>query len=367
MAYDDTKTNKDGIVRDPENTTTIYAEDWNDFVEDSITKDGDKTITVATSEADSGLTISSAISNPSDNMNLFKVETTDDEWNRPLVRINDNSTTGGAANIRLDSPNPDIEFVENDQDSPAGKYELAVQGDAFQINGRNNEDNSFENFIEFHRLGKSPNDMVKIKNDTTSATANILSLVNQANSSGASPGLSWQNSVGDVTTARLSSKAGSSYTDSDFKIQVADSSKELQDRLNIDVDGNFDFKNGSFSNIDNSPLITSGTISPSTIPTKVGDQYINTSTGVTYTAIGSSSSDDWKNTLPIVTRHLGSDCSGTDSATNRVLTHTTKVWDSVMILVQGRTLHPTDEFTISGNDITFLVNIFDADIIHIYN
>ena len=78
-----------------------------------------------------------------------------------ILVINDNSTDGGSANIRLDSPNPDIEFVETDQASPAGKYEIAVQGDALQINGRNAT--AFENFIEFHRTAKTPNNIFVIK------------------------------------------------------------------------------------------------------------------------------------------------------------------------------------------------------------
>ncbi len=83
--------------------------------------------------------------------NLMYLETTNSAWDRPLLRIIDNTTSGGAANIRIDSPNPDIEFVETDQSSPAGKFEIAVQSDTFQINGRNAADNSFEPITAFWR------------------------------------------------------------------------------------------------------------------------------------------------------------------------------------------------------------------------
>ena len=45
----------------------------------------------------------------------------------------------GAASIRIDDPNPDIEFVETGlpgTDPNAGKFEIAVQADQLQINGR---------------------------------------------------------------------------------------------------------------------------------------------------------------------------------------------------------------------------------------
>lgn len=86
--------------------------------------------------------------------NLVYIEATSASWDRPLLRIIDNSTAGGAANIRIDSPNPDIEFVETDQTTPAGKFEIAVQGDKFQINGRNLADNSFEQILNISRVDR---------------------------------------------------------------------------------------------------------------------------------------------------------------------------------------------------------------------
>lgn len=54
-------------------------------------------------------------------------------------------------------PYPDIEFVEIDQTSPAGKYEIVVQSDKLQINGRNNDDKGFETIVVFQRLGAAGN------------------------------------------------------------------------------------------------------------------------------------------------------------------------------------------------------------------
>lgn len=67
----------------------------------------------------------------------FSMTSDDDE--QPLLRLIQHSSTGAAASIRIDDPNPDIEFVETgltNPDAEAGKFEIAVQDDRFQINGR---------------------------------------------------------------------------------------------------------------------------------------------------------------------------------------------------------------------------------------
>jgi hypothetical protein len=56
------------------------------------------------------------------------VAATNPEYNQPALRIKQAGERGGAASIRIDDPNPDIEFVETDQDqkdAAAGKYEIA--------------------------------------------------------------------------------------------------------------------------------------------------------------------------------------------------------------------------------------------------
>ncbi|MGH9959936.1 MAG: hypothetical protein ACREBC_22905, partial [Pyrinomonadaceae bacterium] len=44
-----------------------------------------------------------------------------------------------------------------DQVAPAGKYEIAVQSDKLQINGRNASNTSFETMFVFQRLGAGGN------------------------------------------------------------------------------------------------------------------------------------------------------------------------------------------------------------------
>jgi hypothetical protein len=88
---------------------------------------------------------------------VLEVTATNPEYNQPALLIKQASKRGGAASIRIDDPNPDIEFVETDQSSPAGKYEIAVQSDKLQINGRNINDNGFETIVVFQRLAAGGN------------------------------------------------------------------------------------------------------------------------------------------------------------------------------------------------------------------
>jgi hypothetical protein len=63
---------------------------------------------------------------------VLEVSATNPDYNQPVLRIKQAGTRGGAASIRIDDPNPYIEFVETPQDpnDPAkGKYEIAVQSD----------------------------------------------------------------------------------------------------------------------------------------------------------------------------------------------------------------------------------------------
>ena len=83
---------------------------------------------------------------------LVYIETDNASWDQPLLHIKTAGTSGGATNIRLDGPAPQIEFVETDQTTPAGKYEIGVNGDQFYVAGRNSGDSSFERLAEFYRL-----------------------------------------------------------------------------------------------------------------------------------------------------------------------------------------------------------------------
>ena len=88
---------------------------------------------------------------------VLEVSATNPEYNQPALRIKQAGTRGGAASIRIDDPNPDIEFVETDQVAPAGKYEIAVQSDKLQINGRNASDKGFETIVVFQRRAAGGN------------------------------------------------------------------------------------------------------------------------------------------------------------------------------------------------------------------
>ena len=91
---------------------------------------------------------------------VLEISATNPEYNQPALRIRQASSCGGAASIRIDDPNPDIEFVETDQDpnDPAmGKYEIAVQSDKFQINGRNATNSGFETVMVVQRLAAGGN------------------------------------------------------------------------------------------------------------------------------------------------------------------------------------------------------------------
>ena len=88
---------------------------------------------------------------------VLEVSATNTEYNQPALRIKQASRRGGAASIRIDDPNPDIELIETDQVPPAGKYEIAVQSDKLQINGRNANDDGFETVVVFQRLAAGGN------------------------------------------------------------------------------------------------------------------------------------------------------------------------------------------------------------------
>ena len=88
---------------------------------------------------------------------VLEVTATNPEYNQPALRIRQAGRRGGAASIRIDDPNPDIEFIETDQAAPAGKYEIAVQSDKLQINGRNASDTAFETLVVFQRKAAGGN------------------------------------------------------------------------------------------------------------------------------------------------------------------------------------------------------------------
>jgi hypothetical protein len=89
---------------------------------------------------------------------VLEVAATNPEYNQPVLRIKQAGERGGAASIRIDDPNPDIEFVETGLTGPdpgAGKFEIAVQKDQLQINGRraavSPDEIGFDTIVVFQR------------------------------------------------------------------------------------------------------------------------------------------------------------------------------------------------------------------------
>jgi len=91
---------------------------------------------------------------------VLEVRNTNPKFNQPALHIKQTSDLGSAASIRIDDPNPDIEFVEVDPkktDPAAGKYEIAVQSDKLQVNGRKANNQGFENIVVFLRRAAGGN------------------------------------------------------------------------------------------------------------------------------------------------------------------------------------------------------------------
>ncbi len=92
---------------------------------------------------------------------VLRVRATNAEYNQPALRIDQASKRGGAASIKIVDPNPDIELVESDVADAAhparGKYEIAVQSDELQLNGRKEDDSGFESILTLQRSGAGGN------------------------------------------------------------------------------------------------------------------------------------------------------------------------------------------------------------------
>ena len=91
---------------------------------------------------------------------VLEVTATNPDYNQPALRIRQAGARGGAASIRIDDPNPDIELVETGLTGPdpgAGKFEIAVQADRLQINGRKASNAGFEAIAVFERLATGGN------------------------------------------------------------------------------------------------------------------------------------------------------------------------------------------------------------------
>lgn len=100
---------------------------------------------------------------------LVRMHCDNTSYAQPCLHIVQDGTSGAAANIRLDGPAPQLEFVEADQTTPAGKYELGVNGDLFYVDGRNAADNAFENIFRVARKGLGATNGHYVANMSTAA------------------------------------------------------------------------------------------------------------------------------------------------------------------------------------------------------
>jgi hypothetical protein len=117
---------------------------------------------------------------------VLEVSATNPEYNQPALRIRQAGKGGGAASIRIDDPNPDIELVETDQVAPAGKYEIAVQSDKLQINGRKANDDGFETLVVFQREAAGGNVGFRTKSQF-GAGRGVIGIANAAVAPSANP------------------------------------------------------------------------------------------------------------------------------------------------------------------------------------
>ena len=120
---------------------------------------------------------------------VLEVTATNPEYNQPALRVRQASILGGAASIRIDDPNPDIEFVEiglTGPDPGAGKFESAVRDDRLQINGRNANDSSFETIVVFQRLASGGNLGVRTK-DQFGAGKGVIAIANASTAPSVNP------------------------------------------------------------------------------------------------------------------------------------------------------------------------------------
>jgi hypothetical protein len=80
--------------------------------------------TLSTKANEGGLAITSNEGHLDSASSVLEMSATNPEYNQPALRIRQASKRGGAASIRIDDPNPDIEFDEaelTDLDLGAGK------------------------------------------------------------------------------------------------------------------------------------------------------------------------------------------------------------------------------------------------------
>lgn len=81
---------------------------------------------------------------------LLEVMGNDTSWASPIAVFESTSSASTAINLRLKDYNPDLEFQELGQTSPAGKMKIDLQNDQMRFLARNSVDNSYELGMKFN-------------------------------------------------------------------------------------------------------------------------------------------------------------------------------------------------------------------------
>ena len=119
---------------------------------------------------------------------LVRIRAENTTFDKPALWIENLSDSGSGSGIRLDGPRPEIEFYETDQIAPAGKFELRVNSDKFQIGTRNAGDTAFEHPFTFYRwenggrfgIGtSSPRELLALRASTTQGTNDLFGVYDE--------------------------------------------------------------------------------------------------------------------------------------------------------------------------------------------
>lgn len=149
----------------------VLAQSVNEFVSGSVVKNSStqnaltlvQGNTVSNGRADGGALLVNNSGNKNTGLTLYsnqsaptqplmRMEIDNPSWSEEVLYIKSDSPTSRGL-IRLDSPAPEIEFVETDQSGAKGKFEIRVQHGEFQFNSRRGDDTTFENKMSMTQDG----------------------------------------------------------------------------------------------------------------------------------------------------------------------------------------------------------------------
>jgi hypothetical protein len=270
---------------------------------------------------------------------LAFLHVTNPTFNDDILRIMSDSETSRGL-IRLDSPAPEMEFVETDQTAPAGKFEVRVQNDRFSVNGRNSADTAFEEIFTVTRTAEGgrigfgvadddPDYFTELRFSTFDTQNPFLNLVNTANSANACPGVGWYDIPGTVQTSMLCSKTGNGHTAAELQFWVADPTKKLAKRMTLD-------KNGKLSIGDDTAIASSRVPNGSLV---IGNGALCVDDG------GTNCDDNTRNTGTIYAARTS--VQGMDVAENYLVANNVGVADVVCIGASALAEHCGGEYDVN--------------------